>query len=258
MSRIILNVGGTLFHTTEQTLTKYECFFTGLFRMNPVNEKNSDVILNANMNVNLNNKEDYTSTLSNKPPEYFIDNSPDHFHLVLNWLRTNKYPKTLKEIDYFIDECEFYLIPINFQEVNKIKQRIFAESGHHYIKQFKKLNEGQTHTIVLPLTSQGIFPLTEQNFFENTDYTKKEMNYMYPTNIKNNIGCYTMTHSIIRLGCFGFRACINSINYSYYFIYYKPINDKLNTEEKLILLCSNSNIKIYVYKNFDQYWINFY
>lgn len=91
--RIILNVGGGIFETTRQTLTKQPnsmlySMFCG---------RNEDIV---------------------KPDEkghYFIDRDPTHFKTILNYLRTNQFifPKSETERAQLELELDFYCITVS-------------------------------------------------------------------------------------------------------------------------------------------------
>eukprot|EP01084_Bolivina_argentea_P229657 387563_1 len=101
---IKLNVGGSLFTTTKQTLLNVDdCYFAkrfgGNFAMGP---KLNDA--------------------------YFIDRDPTHFRVILNFLRDGRdrviLPKKESALAELLNECEFY----NLTVLQKMTQRKWYES----------------------------------------------------------------------------------------------------------------------------------
>lgn len=80
---ITLNVGGTLFETSCDTLMQKNTFFRALV--------------------------EHETTMS---PPYFIDRDPTHFRHILNFLRgTPSFPDTASQIKELSNEADFYSIP---------------------------------------------------------------------------------------------------------------------------------------------------
>ncbi|KAK6174617.1 hypothetical protein SNE40_017857 [Patella caerulea] len=91
LNRIVLNIGGTKYDTTQETLLNVpDSFFTFLFRVEPI---------------------------ASNPSTYFIDRDPAHFRHVLNHLRRGgvSKPQTLPKEPRFLEELiiesEFYILP---------------------------------------------------------------------------------------------------------------------------------------------------
>ncbi len=89
-NEVVLNVGGTLFHTSTATLCQEPSYLAGLF------SGNFDGAPNAQ-------------------GQYFIDRDPRFFSAILNYLRTRRFSidmTTLSELDQELLQCEleFYCI----------------------------------------------------------------------------------------------------------------------------------------------------
>jgi phosphotransferase system HPr-like phosphotransfer protein len=90
---VTLNVGGRLFATFKWTLMNYEhSYFFALL--------NSGIFLPG------------------ADGSYFIDRSPTHFELIIDYLRNGEFSKkklkiiTSLELEELIEECDYYLLPI--------------------------------------------------------------------------------------------------------------------------------------------------
>ncbi|CAL2043122.1 unnamed protein product [Caenorhabditis brenneri] len=82
-----LNIGGTLFHTTKSTLTKFDGFFKTVLETDvPVTKDDSGA--------------------------FFIDRSPKHFDTVLNFMRDGNVELSTceKEIKEISKEAQYYLL----------------------------------------------------------------------------------------------------------------------------------------------------
>jgi hypothetical protein len=104
-AKITLDIGGTLFSTTLETLTsEKDTFFTAMFS-------------------------EQFNTKPDKNGHYFIDRTPLMFHYILNYLRNPSIPLNFKNIEKenlmeeFEDEIEFYHI----QSLMKIKGDIIDQ-----------------------------------------------------------------------------------------------------------------------------------
>jgi hypothetical protein len=97
-SKIKLNVGGKIFTTSLSTLTmEKNTYFSSMFS-------------------------EYFNTQPDEDGEYFIDRNPEHFHLILDYLRNptkevNLNEMTKKQLDDFYFEVDFYSI----QSLKKIE-----------------------------------------------------------------------------------------------------------------------------------------
>ncbi|CAL2033910.1 unnamed protein product [Caenorhabditis brenneri] len=85
---ITLNIGGTTFQTTKATLTR----FNGMFKTMLEN----DILIKTND----------TETI-------FIDRSPKHFDLILNYMRNGDVdlPESQRELREILREAQYYLLP---------------------------------------------------------------------------------------------------------------------------------------------------
>ncbi|CAL2033949.1 unnamed protein product [Caenorhabditis brenneri] len=82
-----LNIGGTVFQTTKSTLTRFDGFFKTILE--------TDVPVNKDENG-----------------AFFIDRSPKHFDLILNFMRDAdvELPNCQKEIKEIFKEAQYYLL----------------------------------------------------------------------------------------------------------------------------------------------------
>lgn len=81
-----LNIGGTIFHTTESTLTRFDGFFRTILETDvPVTKDDSGA--------------------------FFIDRSPKHFDLILNFMRDGaKLPACKNNVEEISKEAQYYLL----------------------------------------------------------------------------------------------------------------------------------------------------
>ncbi|PIC49224.1 hypothetical protein B9Z55_007898 [Caenorhabditis nigoni] len=122
MSNIVkLNVGGTIFQTTQATLTKFDGFFRTMFETPiPVPQDESGAI--------------------------FVDRSPKHFDLILNFMRDGhvdlqKYSEDVTEIQ---KEAEYYLLDGLMESCAKItnsSQMKLNVGGKMFITTFETLRK---------------------------------------------------------------------------------------------------------------------
>ncbi|CAF3578872.1 unnamed protein product [Adineta steineri] len=112
---VTLNVGGQLFTTTMETLTKEECLFTKMF----------------------NGRYD----LQECQGAIFIDRDSTHFRVLLNYLRTNVFiePKSAEDRTELLLEAEYYQIPSLIIKLKKdtittatiVEKLLFDPISHH-------------------------------------------------------------------------------------------------------------------------------
>ncbi len=103
-----LNVGGTMFTTTLDTLSKYESFFSSLVRFNDKNE-------------------------------YFIDRDPTHFRYILNYLRgSSAIPENLQTLYELKAEADFYCLQEMVENIN-LKITMSSNHLHSIVEQLKLL-----------------------------------------------------------------------------------------------------------------------
>ena len=101
---INLEIGGKQIATTKQTLMKYPNSNLSTFILNKLSQSNG--------------------TSENK---IVIEREPKNFLNIISYLRNDKYPnfKDDKEYQNFLDELDFWQIPLNINEINKYKRNIF-------------------------------------------------------------------------------------------------------------------------------------
>ncbi|CAM2724539.1 unnamed protein product [Rotaria socialis] len=112
---VTLNVGGQLFSTTIETLTKEKCLFTKMF------SGQYDL------------REHQGAT--------FIDRDPTHFRTLLNYLRTNTFikPKSSEDYNELCLEAEYYQITTLINQLrtetvvikNSVEKLLFDSYLHH-------------------------------------------------------------------------------------------------------------------------------
>ncbi|CAF1614664.1 unnamed protein product [Didymodactylos carnosus] len=112
-----INIGGQIFSTTLQTLTKEECLFSAMFSGRiKIPEQNGTP---------------------------FIDRDPTHFRIILNYLRTNVFvsPKTDQEVGELALEVEYYQIKSLLKLIRKqtpdgdkilVEKLLFHPIDHHF------------------------------------------------------------------------------------------------------------------------------
>ncbi|CAL2033950.1 unnamed protein product [Caenorhabditis brenneri] len=107
-----LNIGGTIFHTTKSTLTRYDGFFKTMFETDiPVTKDDSGT--------------------------FFIDRSPKHFDTILNFMRDGDIalPTCEREIKEISKEAQYYLltglVKLCSDRVSNIKSQVnWLSQGH--------------------------------------------------------------------------------------------------------------------------------
>ncbi|CAF2544052.1 unnamed protein product [Rotaria sp. Silwood2] len=112
---VTLNIGGQLFSTTIETLTKEECLFTKMF------------------NGRFDLREHQGAT--------FIDRDPTHFRILLNYLRTNTFiePKSAQDRAELLLEAEYYQITSLIKQLKNetvttmivVEKLLFDSTLHH-------------------------------------------------------------------------------------------------------------------------------
>ncbi|KAL9648287.1 hypothetical protein ABK040_001704 [Willaertia magna] len=118
---VTLNIGGTKFQTTSQTLTNNgPHFFSNLIDDRFSSFENTAVTTNNNTNSDTEIK------------EYFIDRDPTHFRYILNYLRnggTCQLPSNSDILKELLEEACFYQIE---GLIDKIKEELTElTSGNH-------------------------------------------------------------------------------------------------------------------------------
>jgi len=89
----VLNIGGVLFFTSRETLSKKNTFFSKLIEQYPAD--------------------------SMEPP--FVDRDPQHFRYILNWLRGSMtLPEDLKILQELCVEADFYCIVDMVREIYRV------------------------------------------------------------------------------------------------------------------------------------------
>ena len=101
---INLEIGGKQISTTKQTLLKYPNSNLSTFILNKLSQSNG--------------------TTENK---IVIERDTKNFLNIISYLRNDKYPnfKDDKEYQNFLDELDYWQIPLNINEINKYKRNIF-------------------------------------------------------------------------------------------------------------------------------------
>jgi hypothetical protein len=101
---INLEIGGKQISTTKQTLLKYPNSNLSTFILNKLSQSNG--------------------TTENK---IVIERDAKNFLNIISYLRNDKYPnfKDDKEYQNFLDELDYWQIPLNINEINKYKRNIF-------------------------------------------------------------------------------------------------------------------------------------
>ena len=101
---INLEIGGKQISTTKQTLLKYPNSNLSTFILNKLSQSNG--------------------TTENK---IVIERDAENFLNIISYLRNDKYPnfKDDKEYQNFLDELDYWQIPLNINEINKYKRNIF-------------------------------------------------------------------------------------------------------------------------------------
>ena len=101
---IYLEIGGKQIATTKQTLMKYPNSNLSTFILNKLSQNNG--------------------SSENK---IVIDRDSKNFLNIISYLRNDKYPnfKDDKEYQNFLDELDYWQIPLNINEINKYKRNIF-------------------------------------------------------------------------------------------------------------------------------------
>ena len=101
---IYLEIGGKQIATTKQTLMKYPNSNLSTFILNKLSQSNG--------------------SSENK---IVIDRDSKNFLNIISYLRNDKYPnfKDDKEYQNFLDELDYWQIPLNINEINKYKRNIF-------------------------------------------------------------------------------------------------------------------------------------
>ncbi|CAF3862872.1 unnamed protein product [Rotaria sordida] len=113
---VTLNIGGQLFSTTIETLTKEECLFTKMF------------------SGRFDLREHQGAT--------FIDRDPTHFRILLNYLRTNTLiePKSAQDRSELLLEAEYYQITSLIKQLKNetitttmivVEKLLFDSTLHH-------------------------------------------------------------------------------------------------------------------------------
>eukprot|EP01080_Neovahlkampfia_damariscottae_P012893 gene12893-7312_t len=166
-NEVILNIGGTLFYTTKDTLTKQKNLFYFLFSSG--------------------------NFKPNKKNEYFFDRNPDQFDIMLNYLREfyEDYDVIQKVTDWtkFVKEWDFYQFEV-FEDHFTLKSKLFdikdqLENEKKYrkmktnaLKKFEKefskyveitdyetkLDEYSDFTCVLDVQDKYVIKTSETNF----------------------------------------------------------------------------------------------
>ena len=111
---IKLNVGGQIFTTTIDTLTKKSNYFKKLFEFN-----------------------------SHDDDEIFIDRCPKLFEVVLNYMRTNTILKT--SCGWVYDEMEFYGIDCDVLNNDMIAHKQFKNLGQQVYDAFHEQSRSDPH-----------------------------------------------------------------------------------------------------------------
>lgn len=83
--RVRLNVGGTVFETTESTLTKADCYFAALFRGSYGTPGEEDGACGGEAPPAGLSRRSCSCRAAVR--EFFIDRDPTHFRFILNFLR---------------------------------------------------------------------------------------------------------------------------------------------------------------------------
>ncbi|KAL9648283.1 hypothetical protein ABK040_001700 [Willaertia magna] len=133
MSTIVtLNIGGTKFQTTSQTLTNNSPhFFSNLIDDRFSSFENTTVTTNNNTNSDTEIK------------EYFIDRDPTHFRYILNYLRnggTCKLPSDCDVLGELLEEACFYQIEAL---IDKIKEEL-TSGNHNNERKFLSISKTNT------------------------------------------------------------------------------------------------------------------
>ena len=94
-----LNVSGTIFYTTKETLSKYDCYFKTMLQY----QKNS----------------------------FVIDRDPTYFRYVLNFMRGSSYlPNDICELQQLKEEAEFYCIDILKRSIESRMEKFKFYNNH--------------------------------------------------------------------------------------------------------------------------------
>ena len=112
---ITIDIGGKKqLTTTKQTLMKYPNSSLSKYIMSKTTTNNNN---NTNTNSNTNN------TIN----KIVIDRDTKNFLNLISYLRNDKLPnfKDDKEYQSFLDELEFWQIPLNIEQINKYKRNVF-------------------------------------------------------------------------------------------------------------------------------------
>ena len=101
---INLEIGGKQISTTKQTLLKYPNSNLSTFILNKLSQSNG-----------------------NSENKIVIERDSKNFLNIISYLRNDKYPnfKDDKEYQNFLDELDYWQIPLNINEINKYKRNIF-------------------------------------------------------------------------------------------------------------------------------------
>ena len=101
---INLEIGGKQITTTKQTLMKYPNSNLSTFILNKLSQSNG-----------------------NSENKIVIERDSKNFLNIISYLRNDKYPsfKDDKEYQNFLDELDYWQIPLNINEINKYKRNIF-------------------------------------------------------------------------------------------------------------------------------------
>ena len=102
---VILNVGGVLFATLHDTLTKYDSFFSGLL------------------------------TTQSSSESIFVDRDPTHFRHILNYMRgTPTHPNDINSTEQLAQEAEFYSLVAFANILRKEIETMQKESIHEQLR----------------------------------------------------------------------------------------------------------------------------